>query len=276
MVPAFRYWFLGRLGLPPNCVLYPPQTTNGMRPDLVAVTPDGVAAWIEIELGGEDAAQMAAYHQRFDPQPIKCIVGRQDQGSDLSLEELSLHLGSALRGALDEQQRMNAQLFIDLVTEGLHGKAGGFAYVAPAEVLRANEFVAMLRESPRRAPSRLAHRRFILAKSKSRLALRRGGRFGSTARGRLSRRSQSCGTQLSEAAFSGSRRTKRWRSFSDTPLPNRSAISGSIGSGLTRRRWPSVRATACPNRSSAHTRRSFARCCMPSHLKWSQQGLAPP
>ena len=67
MVPAFRYWFLGRLGLPPNCVLYPPQTTNGMRPRSRGGHPGRRSSVeIEIELGGEDAAQMAAYHQRFE------------------------------------------------------------------------------------------------------------------------------------------------------------------------------------------------------------------
>src|SRR5437868_3219466 len=62
LVPSFRRWFLERLQLDPQSCVYPPRNQPGGRPDFVVVGANGsVLAWIEVELGGENSAQLSAY-----------------------------------------------------------------------------------------------------------------------------------------------------------------------------------------------------------------------
>lgn len=143
MVPAFRHWLLGRLGLPPDCVMYPPQNVRGLRPDLVAVDAGGeVKAWIEIELAGENSAQLAEYRTRLS-QPVKSVVGPRDAGSDVSLEELAEIASDCLQDVLDKQQRKIVQIFVDLVSE-LGGRASAWDYTPPGDAVREERLVVAL------------------------------------------------------------------------------------------------------------------------------------
>ena len=88
----FRKWFLSELRLPTDAVVYPPTNTKGARPDLKAKGPDGATlAWIEVEVG-TNVAQAEDYRQRYRPEPVKTLWGKQDSGGDLSLEEIANYL----------------------------------------------------------------------------------------------------------------------------------------------------------------------------------------
>jgi hypothetical protein len=147
LIPEFRYWFLGRLGLTPDCKIYPPQTQpNGRRPDYVAVGADGfVKAWIEVELHGADVAQLQDYQNAF-LEPVKCIAGRADSaGADLSLEELAMAISVALDAGLDAQQRTNAAMFVDLVGQ-LTSPGGPAGYVIPTDSLAEMPLISAIRQ----------------------------------------------------------------------------------------------------------------------------------
>jgi hypothetical protein len=124
---AFRVWFLRHLGLPEDCVVYPPEDRDGIRPDLVVVrTNDDVLAWIEIERGGENTAQLKNYRDRLS-EPVLSIVGpNRDPNSPahLSLKEVSEKLDSAFAEQFDNQHRVHADMFRrlaeDLVVSGRH------------------------------------------------------------------------------------------------------------------------------------------------------------
>jgi hypothetical protein len=140
-IPAFRYWFLGRLGLPPDCVIYPPQSVDGLRPDFVVRGPDRkIVAWIEVELRGEDTAQLNAYRKTF-PEAVKSIVGPRDAAVDLSLDELADVVSSRLF-ASDEQHLLTIEMFRSLVDAKT--AAQSWAYVEPTDALRALPFVQQL------------------------------------------------------------------------------------------------------------------------------------
>lgn len=56
-----REWFVQKLDIPVNSLVYPPTNEGGVHPDLRVVTPDGTTlAWIEVELG-TNPAQVANY-----------------------------------------------------------------------------------------------------------------------------------------------------------------------------------------------------------------------
>jgi len=139
MVPAFRHWFLGRLGLTPDCTVYPPRNIGELRPDFVAVSQAGtVKAWIEIELAGENAAQLDAYRNRLSA-PIKSIVRPRDAASDVSLEELAEIASTCLNEIIDRQQRKSVQIFVDLVGE-LGGRASTWDYRVPVDAIKRERF----------------------------------------------------------------------------------------------------------------------------------------
>jgi hypothetical protein len=76
LIPGIRTWLLKRLGLPVDSIMYPPQNVLGGRPDFVVVGPnETVEAWIEVELGGENQAQLAQYRARLD-EPVLSISKR--------------------------------------------------------------------------------------------------------------------------------------------------------------------------------------------------------
>jgi hypothetical protein len=144
MVPAFRHWLLGRLGFPPDCVIYPPQNIGSSRPDLVVVRNGVVKGWIEIELGGEDAGQLGTYREQF-LEPVKCIVGLRDAASDvgMSLEELADTARDCMDEVFDRQQRNIVQIFVDLVSQSPTSSAS-VDYVTPGKWIEEEPFVRAL------------------------------------------------------------------------------------------------------------------------------------
>ena len=70
----FREWFLQKLCLPTDAILYPPINVRGRRPDLKVENGGSTLAWIEVELG-TNAGQAQDYREQF-AEPVKTIWGR--------------------------------------------------------------------------------------------------------------------------------------------------------------------------------------------------------
>ncbi|HEY1296211.1 MAG TPA: hypothetical protein VGJ60_24295 [Chloroflexota bacterium] len=134
LVPRFREWFLERLGLDTGACVYPPQNQPGGRPDFVVVGPDSsVLAWIEVELGGENTAQLRAYRHALD-KPVKSLIGIKGSGGDLTLDEISTRVNE-LSEDFDRQQAMNAGVLTQLIAE-LAGGPTAPQYREPSDRIR--------------------------------------------------------------------------------------------------------------------------------------------
>ena len=144
-VATFRQWFLHRLGLPEDAVVYPPQHIRGnLRPDYVVTSPDRsvVHAWVEVELGTANAAQLAQY--RTLEERIISIVGSGTAADDLTLEEVV----SSIRDLLpdfDAQAQVAGEMVITLVRAKV-GAAGLTEYTDPDAQLRERPAIRALRD----------------------------------------------------------------------------------------------------------------------------------
>lgn len=144
-VPAFHAWFLRRLELPADSVVYPPQNVAGVRPDFVVVERGGgVRCWIEVELGPPDTAQLLNYHTLGGQ--VLCIAGTDD--GDLTLGEIAEAVGQIEPG-LNEQQKRSAEVLLDLIRL-LAGKAQAWNYAEPDGRLKQQPLITALVE---RVPS---------------------------------------------------------------------------------------------------------------------------
>ena len=68
----FREWFLERLELPDDAVVYPSKGRGVLRPDLKVARGESTEAWIEVELG-RDQEQFERYCQAFDEPVMKSL-----------------------------------------------------------------------------------------------------------------------------------------------------------------------------------------------------------
>ena len=141
----FRIWFLQKLGLSTDAVVYPPINENGVRPDLKVDSVDGLTlARIEVELG-TNPAQVAKYSSLFT-EPIKTVFGRRSHGSDLSLEEIADRLGEEM-GKLPPQTLCNVKHLRDQIIQHLHGFSSSSSVRAEvSDQTRDNPLVAGLVE----------------------------------------------------------------------------------------------------------------------------------
>ena len=117
----FRRWFVERLGLPLDAIVYPPTQRKARRPDLKVVDTDGdLLALVEVELD-KDTSQADDYRRRFGPDTIKTVWGTPAHGGDLSLKEIAGQL-KGQRG-LHPQVAANVQQLVQLIEEGLQGRS---------------------------------------------------------------------------------------------------------------------------------------------------------
>ena len=144
-VPAFQAWFLRRLYLTDDSLVYPPQNVAGGRPDLVAVHPGGrVLCWIEVELGPPDLAQLNTYRSTL-AEPVRCIAGTATDDDDvIQLSEIADAVRQ-IQPRLAGQQRLNAQVLLDLIGL-LAGKSGTWNYADPGDGLKQEPLIAALVE----------------------------------------------------------------------------------------------------------------------------------
>ena len=139
-----RIWFLDRLRLPIDAIVYPPTNESGVRPDLKVATVDGTTlAWIEVELG-TNPGQVENYRGRLS-EPIKTVYGRRSHGGDLSLEEIADRLGSDRE--LSPQVGVNVQHLHDQIRQGLSGfKSSSSVRAEVSDEMRDHPLVAGLVE----------------------------------------------------------------------------------------------------------------------------------
>lgn len=143
LIPSIRDWLLKELSLPQDSIVYPPQNSAGLRPDFVVVNPDNtVVAWIEVELGSENTAQLIAYRNGFQ-EPVRSIVGAETDRGDVSLEKIATALNSELSQNLDRQQTTNVGVFTTLVST-LAGYPQMFTYTDPNAEIRNNSLIRAL------------------------------------------------------------------------------------------------------------------------------------
>lgn len=93
MNEQFAEYFKNKLMLPSNSIIYPSSNLvieeflSSMRPDFVIKLGEKVVGHIEVELGGENTAQINNYRNSTGL-PVYSVVGKSECGGDLSLEEL--------------------------------------------------------------------------------------------------------------------------------------------------------------------------------------------
>ena len=141
----FRQWFLTKLDLPTDTVVYPPKNVNGYRPDLKVVSRgECTLAWIEVELG-TDAPQIALYKNALC-EPVKTVWGREDDGGDLSLEEIAEYLDAYPRKDLSPQEAVNAGYLSKMIRDGLDGHKGSLGRDRVSDKMRKHPLVVRLEE----------------------------------------------------------------------------------------------------------------------------------
>lgn len=138
----FRKWFLRRLRLPVDAIVYPPTQRDGRRPDLKVSDIDGEPlAFIEVELS-KDTSQADDYRRTFGQDMIKTLWGKREHGGDLSLEEIVEQLEG--EAGVHPQIQVNMQQLVQLIKEGLagHSTAPGRSALSPE--MREHTLVARL------------------------------------------------------------------------------------------------------------------------------------
>ncbi|MHB1345265.1 MAG: hypothetical protein ACYCX3_13050 [Thermoleophilia bacterium] len=124
---AFREWFLSRLQLPPDAVLYPAKNVIGdggsIRPDFVIKhgNTEETLGWVEVECG-RDPVQLARFRREL-AQRVIAIWGRPDPLAELSLEEIADQIEELEAAHEHPQIRYNARHLQQLIREALDGSA---------------------------------------------------------------------------------------------------------------------------------------------------------
>ena len=140
----FREWFLKKLDLPIDSIVYPPSNRNGHRPDLKVVNParpDGTLAWIEVELG-KNIRQLEDYQRSFHPDKVKAVWGKRGHDGDLSLEEVAKFLKNQTE--LHPQVTLHVQQLTELICEGLAGYSSSPGRSALSPEMKNHELVVGL------------------------------------------------------------------------------------------------------------------------------------
>lgn len=138
----FRTWFLERLELPADAVVYPPKNERGKRPDFKVRGADGsVLARIEVELG-TNPVQVEGYRNTYD-EPVKTVFGRRSHDGDLSLEEIAERLKRE-KPNLAPQTRVNVTHLHVQIREGLDGHSSSPGRADVSDEMSNTPFVAEL------------------------------------------------------------------------------------------------------------------------------------
>jgi hypothetical protein len=114
----FHDYFMSKLGLPVDTVMYPVGNVGGGRPDFVLHREGDDIAFVEVELGQEDVQQQKRYggHLR-----TFFVTGRRPSQSPLCLEDISTFLSSEIQQVQNSQVKVSAVYLIKLIREALSG-----------------------------------------------------------------------------------------------------------------------------------------------------------
>lgn len=144
----FREWLLGKLGQPRDSIVYPATTGRDVRPDLKVADPvnQSTLAWIEVERA-TDPEQIRRFRNRLK-QTVYTIWGREGDGGDLSLEEITEFLDERMRGdQLSPQELVNVMHLRGLIEMGLYGYRPLSKRVEVTDDVKNHWMVRGLRES---------------------------------------------------------------------------------------------------------------------------------
>jgi hypothetical protein len=85
----FREWFLDKLEMPTDSIIFPTVNLDGgIRPDFAISDSDNFPlAYIEVELGTEDSGQLINFREKLN-KPVYSICGKKNYNCHLSLEEI--------------------------------------------------------------------------------------------------------------------------------------------------------------------------------------------
>ena len=131
----FREWFLDKLELATDAVVYPAKTQKEhQRPDFRVATPDDGtrSAWIEVELS-KNQEQLKKYQDVFAPDKVKSVWGAPEHGGNLSLKEIADFVDERMgTETLADQVAVNARHLRDAINTALeeHSAAQGRAAVS--------------------------------------------------------------------------------------------------------------------------------------------------
>ena len=142
----FREWFLHKLDLDPNAIVYPPKNTEKRtRPDLVVVKCGKRLAWVEVELS-KNSGQLREYEKQYN-EPIKAVWG---ESGDLSLVEIACYLEGKLEGKSQEplplQATLSVMVLVKLIWEGIEGHVGNSSRGRISEEMCRHPLVKGLKE----------------------------------------------------------------------------------------------------------------------------------
>ena len=120
MDDVFHKWFCEKLGLPNSAVIYPTENLSGDRPDFIVKVANKIIGYVEVELGDENKSQLSSYRYKYENATTKIfsITGKSIHSSDLSLEEISLHLSDKSNKSnflSNKQKVLSAQYLIKLI-----------------------------------------------------------------------------------------------------------------------------------------------------------------
>ena len=116
----FREWFLLKLELPIDAVVFPSANIEGgIRPDFAVHNKDDKPiAYIEVEIGKEDIGQLQNYRSKIRV-PILSICGRQEHKCSLSLIEIYNKLKDLNNLSSSMQFQKNFAVFETLIIENI-------------------------------------------------------------------------------------------------------------------------------------------------------------
>ncbi|MBU0711959.1 hypothetical protein KJ762_12405 [bacterium] len=121
LVDQFRKWFLTRLKLPADAVVFPSANLSGVRPDFaVHDKQDNPIAYIEVEIGDEDQAQLKNFRNSTEYKIIS-ITGKPEHNNDLSLLEIYEKLIDLKQSINSSQFNKNIAVFETLIVENVLG-----------------------------------------------------------------------------------------------------------------------------------------------------------
>lgn len=113
----FHKWFCDKLGLPTTAVIYPTENLSGDRPDFIVKVANNIIGYIEVELGDENKSQISSYRYKYEDANTRIfsITGKAIHNSDLSLEEIAIHLSDNLSFLSNQQKEYSAKYLIKLI-----------------------------------------------------------------------------------------------------------------------------------------------------------------
>ena len=122
MVPEFHHWFLKKLGITDDVIIYPVKNVDGSRPDFVIKNLQGIKiGYIEVECG-TDLEQLTRFVRLYEKDGIRIysVFGKREYNSDLALEEIKEFLESRMDILQSNQQKLSCKYLIESINSTIY------------------------------------------------------------------------------------------------------------------------------------------------------------